>query len=259
MSMSNVAALMNAIRIRHSTRTFNGEPLEQAHEEILRRTCQERLDFAEGIRIEFVINGSKDIFTGPSLKNTPAYIAMIGENDNPHIYEAIGYFGEYVILTATSLGLGTCWVSGTFRSEAVAKSLNLESDREKVYAVSPLGYSGRSGLMERMTKTLIRSSYRKPLEELILPESLATEEWPEWVGHSLNVARMAPSAVNRQPWRFSVSSSSIKVSMIDPKNVTQRLDCGIAMLHMELGALSTGVSVHWRHLESPEVAELRCK
>jgi hypothetical protein len=34
-------------------------------------------------------------------------------------------------------------------------------------------------------------------------------DWPQWVKLSLEVARLAPSSVNRQPWRFKVEADSI--------------------------------------------------
>jgi len=65
-------------------------------------------------------------------------------------------------------------------------------------------------------------------------------EWPDWIISALEAARMAPSAVNRQPWRFSVEEDdSIKISVDsfrDPYRISKRLDCGIAMVHIEVGA-----------------------
>ncbi len=36
--------------------------------------------------------------------------------------------------------------------------------------------------------------------------------------------------------------------------MAKRLDCGIAMLHIELGALSKGVKGRWELLKQPQVA-----
>ena len=58
---------------------------------------------------------------------------------------------------------------------------------------------------------------------------------------------MAPSAVNRQSLRFKVAEDNITVavdSIKDSFGIAKRLDCGIAMLHLELGAMAGGVSGH---------------
>ena len=69
---------------------------------------------------------------------------------------------------------------------------------------------------------------------------------------ALEAARVAPSAVNRQPWRFTISDGSILVGLDqsrDTFHVSRRLDCGIAMLHLELGARHSGASVEWSYPE----------
>jgi hypothetical protein len=67
--------------------------------------------------------------------------------------------------------------------------------------------------------------------------------------------------MNRQPWRFQVDRDSITVSADSAVNptmvVSKRLDCGIAMLHIEIGALSAGVKGGWELLKSPEVARFK--
>ena len=50
---------------------------------------------------------------------------------------------ENMLLTATSLGLGTCWV-GAFREEEAARALGLEGNVRPL-AIVPVGYPVRSG------------------------------------------------------------------------------------------------------------------
>jgi hypothetical protein len=74
---------------------------------------------------------------------------------------------------------------------------------------------------------------------------------------ALEAARLAPSAYNRQPWRFHLGPNSITVSAVELKRdfgFSARLDCGIAMLHVEIAALDRGVRGEWKLLESPQVA-----
>jgi hypothetical protein len=81
--------------------------------------------------------------------------------------------------------------------------------------------------------------------------------WPEWVRMSLLSARVAPAAVNRQPWSFLVKSDSITVSvddLHDSYGISKRLDCSIAMLHIETASRFCGLVGKWDFLDPPGVA-----
>jgi len=103
-----------------------------------------------------------------------------------------------------------------------------------------------------------RNHKRKPLSALVT--GLKETELPDWTRSALEAARLAPSAINRQPWSFHVEPDSITVSVrgAGPEfKVSKRLDCGIAMLHLELGALNCGVQGGWEFLEAPRVAQFK--
>jgi len=54
-----------------------------------------------------------------------------------------------------------------------------------------------------------------------------------------------------------VQKDSIKIYVDNSQNsshITKRLDCGIAMLHLEIGVLYRGVWGKWEYLHSPDVA-----
>ena len=74
---------------------------------------------------------------------------------------------------------------------------------------------------------------------------------------ALEAAKLAPSAVNRQPWRFKIGDKKITIELDSKEKNEKRsknLDCGIAMLHLELGALKAGISGSWQYLKGKEVA-----
>ncbi|OIQ58601.1 hypothetical protein MOTE_17890 [Moorella thermoacetica] len=92
---------------------------------------------------------------------------------------------------------------------------------------------------------------------LLAAPGLPAAKGPDWVQVALEAARLAPSAVNRQPWRFTVAGDSITVAvdnLQDTFNLPKRLDCGIAMLHIEVAALYYGVRGRWQFLDAPQVA-----
>jgi nitroreductase len=62
----------------------------------------------------------------------------------------IGIAGEHMVLTATELGLGTCWI-GWFRAKAIKDILNIPK-RWKVVALLTLGYPREEGAPKSRTR-----------------------------------------------------------------------------------------------------------
>lgn len=253
----------DVIAARHSTRGFNRQPIEPDKLEQIKSVCQDfRLPAA---RAALATEGVENIFVGAigpygKVKGAPCYIAFVGDMSNPNAYEQLGYVGEGIVLEATGLGLATCWVAGFFRAEAAAKNIELK-ENERVLAVTPIGYA-RSGVSidDRLAHLIAKSPTRKPLSKL--SGGLPYEEWPDWIKSAIEAARLAPSAVNRQPWRFTVAKDSITVSvdnLEDTHKIPKRLDCGIAMLHIEVTAKYLGIEGQWEYLPSPGVAKFSTK
>ena len=71
---------------------------------------------------------------------------------------------------------------------------------------------------------------------------------------AVEAARLAPSGANRQPWRFRLEERGLALPMAPGAYWTAPIDCGIAMLHAELGALHEGVRGDWVRLAAPDVA-----
>lgn len=237
-------SIADAITDRHSVRKFDNRCLTDSTIELLKQACIEAPRLMSDGRAVMISTGAETIFTGPMLKNVPACLALVGPEGNYLAAANIGYIGEYLVLKATSLGLGTCWVTGTFRSEKVNSLIDL-NEGEKVIAVVAMGYScGKAGLVERIVKTAVKTSTRKPLNEL-MKEGKCLANHPQWVQNALEAARWAPSAMNRQPWRFEVDSDGIRVFPLAPENAGHWLDCGIAMAHLEISALTEGIQGQW--------------
>jgi hypothetical protein len=141
---------------RRSRRLYEVRPVAPATLEQLDRFCREFRPFPEA-RAVLVPAPEEKVFRGflghyGKIKGAPAFIAFLGGAESPYLYERVGYLGEGVILKATRLGLGTCWVGGFFRPE-VAACLVGAHPSEKVVAVTPVGYAtGRwSGEEKLMT------------------------------------------------------------------------------------------------------------
>jgi nitroreductase len=250
-----VESWYQAIFVRRSRRSFIDRLPEEEKLGKLEKVCREFRPFA-GARAEFLRNSPEKVFKGivggyGKITGAPYYVAFIDSSGSPNTEEGIGYTGEGVILEATALGLGTCWVSGFFRPEAVKEHIAL-ADNERVYAVTPIGYTEKGfSMKEKFYSGAAGSPKKKPLEKIV--EGKAPESWQ---AKAIEAARIAPSASNRQPWRFVVGEKSITVRVDTAKDsdrFPKRLDCGIAMLHIELGARAAGKKGQWEMLKAPNV------
>ncbi|MBI5442928.1 MAG: nitroreductase family protein [Deltaproteobacteria bacterium] len=185
-----------------------------------------------------------------SIRGARHCLLMVGHGDAA---AEVGYVGEAAVLEATALGLGTCWVGGLF-DRATAAQLVVLAPGERIFAISPVGRVPEvKRLEERLMSAVARARTRRPLEVV----ARGAGSWPGWARSGAEAARLAPSAVNRQPWRFSKEGHSVLVAQDSEKDtyrIPKRLDCGIAMLHFELGARGAGMAGEWRLEPSPKTA-----
>jgi nitroreductase len=252
-----------AVSKRRSIRQYAAKPVEAVNLEAMRRVCAEFRPF-QSARAVVVSDPPEDVFWGipggyGKVSSAPALVAFVGDMQSPDVQEALGYTGEGVILEATAMGLATCWVGGFFWPKRAAAMANV-APNERVLAVTPIGYAREgSSLQEKAMSRFGRNWQRRPMSELV--SGLGENERLAWMKAALEAARLAPSAMNRQPWRFQLDKGSITVSADSAVNptmvVSKRLDCGIAMLHIEIGALSAGVKGSWELLQSPQVARFK--
>jgi nitroreductase len=245
----------DAIFLRHSHRQYSGEKPEDDVTGKIEKVCNEFRPFP-GARAVLVRDSGKDVFKGAvgeffyKVKETPFYITFIGDMDTSNVHAVTGYFGEGIILEATALGLNTCWVGGFYRRDGVLKQVNLERS-ERILGITPVGYSRDSAARVGVSSKPYR---RKNLDKLVTKGDIDSKQW---IRPALEAVRIAPSAANRQPWRFEIGEDTITIlSNSERKDfrVSRRLDCGIAMLHLELGARSLGVVGKWEFLKHPRVA-----
>jgi hypothetical protein len=250
-----VESWYQAISVRRSRRSFTGRTIAPDLWEKLAARFRNYQPFP-GVRIAAVPRPPETVLRGVvgnygRITGAPAYAAFIGDRGAANVQAAVGYAGEALILEATALGLDTCWVSGFFRPEAVRSDIEIAAD-ERVFAVTPIGYAGENlTRRDRIYRVLVRSDARKPLTALVSGGAL--EPWQE---KAVQAARLAPSASNRQPWRFSVGDGFVEIGAVggrDGERFAKRLDCGIAMLHVELGARAAGRTGSWTFLEYPRV------
>jgi len=243
-----------AVARRRSRRSFDGVPADTALLLLIEDLCTRFRPYPDA-RVELVTDPAVDIFKGiiggyGKVTDAPHALLFIADTRAEFADQHLGYTGQAIVLEATARGLATCWIGGFFDPKKAA-SLSDLAPGERVVAASPLGTAlAKKTSTERTMTGMAGSDARKPLDT-IAPDG--TDGWPAWAIGALETARLAPSAVNRQPWRFRWDGDGLVVSVnsrLESPKVTKRLDCGIAMLHVEIAALSYGVTGVWHDLSS---------
>ena len=212
--------LQEAIVARHSVRQYLAKPLEAS---IINR-LNEEIAFCnqEGkLHIQLVVNEPK-AFAGGLAKygkfsGVSNYLAMIGPKGAD---EAIGYYGERLVLLAQTLGLNSCWVGLSFRKQP---DLYQIADGEKLHCVIALGYGATQGVQHLM----------RSMEQFVKVNGTM----PEWFKRGMEAALLAPTAVHQQKFEFE---------LVDDHTVCARtrftlvgygkMDLGIVKYHFEIAA-----------------------
>jgi hypothetical protein len=190
----------------------------------------------------------------------PAGFIIGASGEEKYNLEDYGYGMEAIILYATSLGLGTCWLGGTFTQSSFSGKIGLARG-ETVPAVTSLGYPAEKSRVHTIRR-LARSDTRLPWNSLFFDSAFGNPLEKENSGLyacPLEMVRLAPSASNHQPWRL-VKDNSCFHFFIQRNRSTKRggtisrllgladlprVDIGIAMCHFELTARELGLPGRW--------------
>jgi len=253
------------IKQRISVRSFSTQPIpediiDKIHEYI------NLLDNPFGIKVtirlvesDTAINTAK-LGTYGVIKGAKYYIGATVKNEDLAL-ESLGYEFEKLILYLTSLGIGTCWLGGTFKRSEFAKALAISND-EIFPVISPMGYAAdKNSFANSIMRFVAKSDSRKPWDKLFFnqnfsePLSISDTEGYET---SLEMLRLAPSASNKQPWRIIKDRNLFNFYEYKAPGYSnsfrydiQRIDMGIAACHFHLTAIENGLIGEFKKLENP--------
>ena len=224
--------LMEAVMTRTSQRRYLPDPISAEQRQQLQKTinqCCQR----SGLRIQLICDHPAPfdsfIKTYGMLHGVRNYLILAGKREDPHLDEKCGYFGEMIVLTATSMGLGTCWVGGTFQKGSCACQL---ADDEKLVCVIAIGHTPDT--RSRTDALVYRAIQRKTKSVQQLSGGL--EKAPDWFSAGVTAVQRAPSAMNRQGVRFVFSEDGQVLGFRESKGPFSLVDLGIAKYHFEVGA-----------------------
>lgn len=236
------------IKKRHSVRSYENIGISKDVKEKLQAYLDEVNNsvgpFGGKVKIQLVQKYDTDkaikLGTYGVIKGANYYLA-VAYKKSTYALEDLGFLFEKVILYCTSLGLGTVWLGGTFNKGNFAKAMELKED-EILPIVSPVGIEG--GKKSILAKMFGNNTFkRKDFAQIFFYEnfdtSLTSEEAKEY-NEILEMVRLAPSAVNKQPWRI-LKEDNIYHIYSEGKSEISRIDIGICICHFYLSAKEKGL------------------
>jgi len=225
----------NAIQIRTSRRAFKKHAISQAKIEQI-EDCIHTINEESGLHIQFVANGYHFLRGFKAsyglISGCPSVIAMAGNAEDQDLKRKIGYYGEFLLLECVSLGLGTCWIGGSYNREECKKSIRLGESDELVCIIAVGEVVSVKNLKELLISQIGK---RKQTFDELLAEKESTP--PLWVNLGIESARIAPSAVNGKPIAYCFKNNEISAFAAKKNHGSEEIDLGISMAHFQLGAL----------------------
>lgn len=224
--MTNIEAIDN----RRSRRLYLQTPIEGEKLMVLQQLI-DLYNQKSGLSIRFVEDGSA-AFDGLRksyglFSGVRSLLAMIGKREDVDLKEKLGYYGELLVLEATKMDLGACWVGGTFDRNSHIVTL---ADDEVLVCVIPIGNTEELSFREKMVHQMVARK-SKTIGEMLISDVKV----PGWISDGLKAVQKAPSAVNHQPVRFEFKAGVLKASVEDDGKFNL-VDLGIAKAHFEIAA-----------------------
>ncbi|MCR4895167.1 MAG: nitroreductase [Lachnospiraceae bacterium] len=210
---------IEAIRARHSVRNYKPEAIAPETLALLKAKIEE-LNAAGDLHLQLIENAGSTynrlLNRAMGLSSAPSVIACIGK-DSENLDQRVGYYGEQLVLYAQKLGLNTCW-AGTFNRKNIGGEYGEE---ERLVISIAIGYGEDQGNPHRS----------KSADQV----SEAAGDRPEWFEKGVELALLAPTAVNQQKFLIRLNADS-SVDFIDNTKLLGQVDLGIVRYHFEVGS-----------------------
>jgi nitroreductase len=278
--MDTTSPVTETITRRFSCRTYIDKPIPEEKRNMVEEfiSANKIGPFKTTPRFHLIAASAEDhkslkgLGTYGFIKGASGFIIGCTERNSEYNLEDYGYIMERIILFATSIELGTCWLGGSFNKSTFSQKIAAKQD-ELVPAVAAIGHiASKRRLFDKVIRWSAKATKRKHWSRLYFQETFNTALSPETAGSfsvPLDMVRLAPSASNRQPWRiikekdnniFHFYLQRTKGYYERNKKMfkmtdLQRVDMGIAMYHFDLTCKELGIKGKWI-IEDPEIENL---
>ncbi len=247
----NSEELYDIIPKRFSSRKYTSTPLTEEHSTHL-------VDFAAKASAIFpdarlvVKEVDKSVF---KMKFAQAkwMAAFLFKKDDQTARLHAGMLAELILLEAARLGVHTVWLGGLFDLSASVKASGCGDD-EAVTGITPLGYVEGRSIFEKTTFSVMAGHKFKNGElvkrkrkdrTFFVHGATPLADWPEWAVTVLDALILAPSAINKQPWRVELVKTdgevTLKLSSGKAGNTTLIPDdMGAGVVHISIALVKLG-------------------
>lgn len=226
------------ISVRKSVRSFDSA--QTLSDSVVTTLRQAFADAQSPFGGQIAVELKKFDLTGPFKPSTYGTISgaqwffLMGTDESEEAQLSLGFRMEQVVLKATSMGLGTCWIAATFKGTTFAEAAKFDNEIP-LQVIMPVGYPAeKMSLKERLMRATLGSAKRKPFDELFVAAADSIFYEP------LAMMRLAPSSTNSQPWRAEVVGESVYFYYVK-KSEASVLDLGIGLSHFYLAAKAQGL------------------
>lgn len=266
--------MIQVIKHRHSVRTFEKQDISIEDQKTIRKLIQEvekeTGPFGHTAKLYFLMNKdahspeAKKVGMYGYVKHVPGFVTGSCKNSFEGLID-FGYLFQKLILELSKRGFGTVWLSGDFDNEDLE---NFARKGDVVPVMAPVGYPAyKRSLRERFLRMKQEASDRKPFEELFYDQSFETPFNKENTSHRwynvLELVQLAPSALNKQPWRILAKEDALHVylerteNFPDQPNDVEVVNMGIALRHITIGLEAESYTYQIKRLdEAPRQSNL---
>lgn len=224
---------VETIRERHSVREYDGKPLSRAEFDALGAVVEECAR-ESGLDIQLV-GDNPEVFNVIArfglIRGCRMHIAFVVDDakaGDVAADEAIGYWGQKIVLAAQDMGLNTCWCALCSRK----KSRAVVAPGKKIRLIIAVGHGKTQGF-SRKTKSVEALS------------SVECEKAPAWFVAAMEAAQLAPTAMNNQNFKITLLSDGKTVRIDAPQSGLNVIDEGIVRCNFEIAANEAGADWRW--------------
>lgn len=226
---------LQQLESRHSVRSYAAGPLPEKAAKAVKAAISDVNSHLSGLRFQLITDDATP-FSGSMgsygiFRNVSNYVAAVVDTGIAEIAEIAGFAGQQVVMAASSAGLGTCFIGGTFDASKLPVQLRAG---EKTLFIIALGApaDGNRRILERLLVATTHRKDRKPADFFDADKSgitlsRAVSLYPA-LREALAAVACAPSAMNKQPVRIWIDSERDIHACVASTSGFNPIDLGIA-------------------------------
>jgi nitroreductase len=214
------------------------------------------------IRFEYI---SAPLTVWPTVNATQFLVAIAPKKYDRLAVIDVGHSLQKIVMDATRMGLGTCWIGPGADHASIMKELGdrFNEEEDHIICVCAVGY--KSGYIPLFIRVFNAQFYRRrPLSTLFfsdsqLTEPLNVEESPlNRFGRNFEICQWSPSSYNGQTTRCAaVMNSELRLERFDFYEFIESryyapVALGIWIANWELGCDTLGIHGHFDVLSAEE-------